>query len=120
MTTVEISLLSNASGEKGYRAVSGDSYCEGKTAGQALDALLTKLGEPEFSRLVVTHSADPDLLFTDEQQERLAGLMLLWQEAKEQGRELPPEQKSELEALVEAELQAEKARTAALMKQETI
>lgn len=119
MTTVEISPVSNANGEKAYQAVSGDNHAEGKTAGQALDALLVALGEPEFSRLVVSHSADPDLLFTDEQQERLAGLMGLWQEAKEKGQELPAEQRTELEALVEAELQAEKTRTAALMKQET-
>ena len=46
--------------------------------------------------------------------------MLLWQEAKEKGEALPADQRTELEALVEAELQAEKARTAALMKQETI
>jgi hypothetical protein len=49
MTTVEILPISDASGEKSYQAIAGDKQSVGKTAGQALDALTSQLGEDEFS-----------------------------------------------------------------------
>ncbi len=58
-----------------------------------------------------------DPFFSVEQQERLSQLMNLWRSALDQGRELPPDQQAELDRLVEAELRAATARTAALMQQ---
>ncbi len=116
MTTVAIVLISDASGEKSYRAIAGDKYSVGKTAGQALDALTIQLGEIEFSALLVIQSFRPDSFFSAEQQEKLSELMNLWRVVRDQGLELPPEQQAELDRLVETELRAATARTAALMQ----
>jgi hypothetical protein len=116
MTTVAILPISDASGEKSYRAIAGDKYSIGKTAGQALDALTIQLGETEFSALLVIQSFRPDSFFSAEQQEKLSELMNLWRLARDQGQELPLKQQAELDRLVEAELRAATARTAALMQ----
>ena len=117
MTTVAILPISDASGEKSYRAIAGDKYSVGKTAGQALDALTAQLGETEFSALLVIQSFRPDSFFSAQQQKRLSELMSLWRLARDQGQALPPEQQAELDTLVEAELKAATARTAALIQQ---
>jgi hypothetical protein len=117
MTTVAILPISTASGEKSYRAIAGDRQSVGKTAGQALDALTTLLGETEFSGLLIIQSFRPDRFFSAEQQERLSELMSLWKTARDQGQELPLEQQMELDKLVETELQAATARTAAMVQQ---
>jgi hypothetical protein len=117
MTTVAILPISNASGEKSYRAISGDKQSVGKTAGQALDALTAQLSETEFSALLIIQSFCPDWFFSAEQQQRLSELMSLWRTARDMGQTLPPEQQAELETLVDAELRAATARTAALLQQ---
>jgi hypothetical protein len=116
MTTVAILPIS-VNGEKSYRAISGNKFSFGKTAGQALDALATQLDEIEFSALLVIQSFRPDAFFSIEQQERLSELMNLWRSARDQGQALPPEQQIELNNLVEVELSAATARSAALMQQ---
>lgn len=129
MDTVEILPISKVSGEKAYRASSAARHATGKTPGQALDALIALSEHPDFDCLVVTRRLDDQgsnidapatdgALFTSEQQDRLRVLMGLWQEARDQGQTLSPEQKTELEALVEAELLAENARTEALLQRE--
>jgi hypothetical protein len=117
MTTVAILPISDVNGEKSYRAIAGDKHSVGKTAGQALDALTAQLDEIEFSALLVIQSFRPDPFFSAEQQERLSELMNLWRLARDQRRELPPEQQAELDSLVEIELRAATTRTAALMQQ---
>jgi hypothetical protein len=112
MTTVSILPVSNANGEKSYRATIGNKHSVGKTAGQALDALTDQLGEAEFSAFFVIQSFRPDPLFNADQQERLSELMNLWRLARDQGQELPPEQQTELDQLAEAELRAATVRTA--------
>lgn len=116
MTTVAILPISDANGEKSYRAIAGDKHSVGKTAGQALDALTAQFDELEFSALLVIQSFHPDSFFSAEQQERLSELMELWRLARDQGLELSPEQQAELDNLVELELRAATARTAALMQ----
>jgi hypothetical protein len=118
MTTVAILPISDVNGEKSYRAIAGDKYSVGKTAGQALDALTAQLDEIEFSALLVIQSFRPDLFFSAEQQERLSELMTLWRAARDQGQELLPEQQVELDSLVDIELRAATVRTATLMQQE--
>lgn len=118
MTTVAILPTRDASGEKSYRAIAGDKHSVGKTAGQALDALTAQLGETEFSALLVIQSFRPDAFFSAQQQEWLSELMRLWRSARDRGQELLPEQQAQLDDLVEAELRAATARTAALMQPE--
>ncbi len=49
-----------------------------------------------------------------EQQERFSELMTLWRSASDRGQPLPEEQQTELNILVELELQATMARTEAI------
>ena len=118
MATVSILPISDPSGEKSYRALAGNKSSIGKTAGQALDALTAQLEDAEFSMLLVIQSFHPDVFFSAAQQKRLSELMNLWRLARDQGYELPPEEKRELDRLVEAELIAAIARSATLMLQE--
>ncbi|HBL13339.1 MAG TPA: hypothetical protein DD379_18445 [Cyanobacteria bacterium UBA11162] len=117
MTTVAILPISDASGERIYRAVAGDKQSIGKTAGEALDALTAQLESSEFSTLLIIQSFRPDWFFSTEQQQRLSELMNLWRTARDQGQTIPPEKQAELDQLVEAELKAATARTTALIQQ---
>lgn len=56
----------------------------------------------------------PDAFFTADQQDRLAVLMARWRVARDAGYTLTVDEQTELEALIEAELQASAARAAAL------
>ncbi|MEG3435729.1 hypothetical protein V0288_01235 [Pannus brasiliensis CCIBt3594] len=76
-----------------------DKFSTGKTAGQALDALTARLGETEFSALLVIRNFQPDSFFTAEQQERLSELMSLWRSARDRGQTVSPEQQAELDKL---------------------
>ena len=61
-----------------------------------------------------------DWFFSAEQQQRLSDLMNLWRTARDEGHTLPQDQQAELDRLVEAELKAATARTAALVQQLTL
>ena len=115
MTTVAILPISDPNGETFYRAIAGDKHSDGKTAGQALDALTAQLNAVDFTALLVIQSFHPDSFFTGDQQARLAELMNQWRLARDQNQTLPPDQQAELDHLVELELQAATARTAALI-----
>ncbi|MEM9220238.1 MAG: hypothetical protein AAGD25_38675 [Cyanobacteria bacterium P01_F01_bin.150] len=117
MNTVAILPITEPNGETSYQATSGTTQSVGKTAGQALDALVAQLDEPAFKGVLVMQSFRPDTLFTQAQQTRLSELMTLWRDARDQGKELLPKQQAELDRLVELELQAATARTTALMEQ---
>ncbi len=124
MATVEILPVSDPDGVTSYRALlrgrngTQDKQSTGKTAGQALDALTAQLTPTNFTALLVIQNLEPDLFFSADQQKQLAALMEQWRVARDQGEDLPPEQQSELDELVEAELRAATARTTALMQQE--
>ena len=92
MTTVAILPVSDANGEKLYRAVAGDKQSTGKTAGEALDALTAQLEDSEFSTLLIIQSFRPDWFFSAEQQQRLSDLMNLWRTARDRGQTISPEQ----------------------------
>lgn len=68
MTTVAILPISNINGEKSYRAIAGDKQSTGKTAGQALDSLITQLGETNFNGMIIIQNYHPDLNFLKELQ----------------------------------------------------
>lgn len=117
MTTVAILPTSDTSGQRIYRAIAGDKQSTGKTAGEALDALTAQLEGDDFSTLLVIQNFRPDWFFSAEQQEHLSELMNLWRAARDRGETLPSELQAELDSLVEAELKAATARTAALVQQ---
>ena len=95
MTTVAILPVSDASGEKLYRAIAGDKQSTGKTAGEALDALTVQLEGGEFCTLLILQSFRPDWFFSEFEQQRLSELMNRWRTARDQEQTLPPEQQAE-------------------------
>lgn len=92
--------------------MAGDKQSIGKTAGEALDALTAQLDKDEASTLVIVQNLGLDQFFNAEQQQRLSELMSHWRSARDQGQALPSDEQAELDALVEAELQASANRTA--------
>lgn len=114
MTKVAILPIPTEQGDLSYHAIAGAKHAQGKTAGEALDALTAQLSADETSTLVIVQSLRPDHFFTAPQQERLAVLMARWRTARDQGQTLPVDEQTELEALIEAELRASAARAAAL------
>lgn len=113
MLTVAIRAERDASGQTTYRAVAGKRQSFGRTAGEALDALRTILDTLPAELHVVVPDNGPDAFFTAEQQARLSALMAAWHAARDSGRALAPEEQSELQALVEAELRGAAMRAAA-------
>lgn len=116
MTTVAILPISDDSGDRAYRAISGDKQSIGKTAGEALDALTAELAD-DFLAMLLVQSVGPDRFFGVAQQQRLADLMMLWHNANNQGLTLPHSLQNELDTLVSAELKAAIARSAAILAQ---
>jgi hypothetical protein len=115
MTTIAILPDSLNDVDKNYRAIAGDKESVGKTAGEALDALTAQLTEDESGTLVIVQHLRPDRFFTSEQQNRLACLMSRWRSARLVNGNLPIEEQSELESLIEAELQAATQRAEAAL-----
>ena len=97
-----------------YRAIAGEKHAQGKTAGEALDALTAQLSADEASTLIIVQSLRPDRFFTAAQQQRLDALMARWRTMRDQGATLPADEQAELEALIAVELRASAARAAAL------
>ncbi|MFL6228980.1 MAG: hypothetical protein ACJ741_09385 [Pyrinomonadaceae bacterium] len=93
-----------------YRALAGGKESVGRTAGEALDALTSQLGDAEGGALVILQSRKPDQFFDAAQQERLAALMRL----RDDG-ELSADEARELQKLVEAELDGARQRAGAML-----
>jgi hypothetical protein len=110
MTNVAIIPLQTGPSSHAYRAVAGRKYAQGKTAGEALDAITAQLSEEESGTLVIIQHFRPDQFFTETQQVRLKELIARWQTARDQGNTLSVNEQAELEALMEAELHASAAR----------
>ena len=113
MTTVAILPVPTEGGTT-YRAVSAEHQTDGRTAGEALDAIVAQLSEDEKGTLVVVQNHRPDKFFAADQQQRLAELMERWRAARNLGPSLSDDEQAELEALVQAELEAATARAEAI------
>ncbi len=96
--------------EKSYRAVAGEKQSVGRTAGAALDALTAQLDEEESGTLLIIQSQRPDRFFSLDQKNRLVKLM-----EKRQSQILTKEEETELEDLVEAELNGARQRAEELL-----
>lgn len=118
VTTIEIVHERGDGQQTVYRAIRGDRQAAGTTPGQALDTLERMLavqgGAEDEGTLVIVQRFRPDTFFTTEQQARLKELMSRFHEACSTGEDLPPEEKRELERLVDAEWQAAIERGAAI------
>ncbi|MEK6410249.1 MAG: hypothetical protein AABN34_25265 [Acidobacteriota bacterium] len=109
-----ITILPEIVGKDGitYRAIAGARQSEGRTAGEALDALTNQLSESETNTLVIVQSLRPDRFFTTQQQERLGELMAQWRAARDENCAMSSDEQSELEELIDAELKAATSRAA--------
>jgi len=114
VTTVAILPVTDLRGDVHYHAVAGARQSEGRTAGEALDALTTQLPEEDSGTLVVVQHGRPDRYFNSAQQQRMAELMERWRSARDSGTALPAADQTELSLLIEAELAATTQRAAAL------
>jgi hypothetical protein len=64
MTKVAILPIPTKHGDLAYRATAGEKHAQGKTAGEALDALTAQLSADEASTLIMVQSLRPDRFFT--------------------------------------------------------
>lgn len=117
MTRVAILPVPTLAGDIAYHALSGGKHSQGKTAGEALDALAAQLPEEDTSTLVVVQNLRPDPFFTAQQQRRLGELMDRWRSARDAGANLSAVEQAELDGLVEEEIRASGARAAALLRE---
>jgi hypothetical protein len=117
MTRIAILPEPADSGRMMYRAIAGERQSLGNTAGEALNALASLLPASESATVVVVQHHRPDSLFTVAQQQRLQELMARWRSAREAGTRLPDSDQAELDALIEAELDAAGKRTSALLRE---
>lgn len=115
MTKVAIFPEPSASGQPRYRALAGGLQATATTAGTALDALTAQLPAERTGTLVIVQNHRADPFFTAAQQQRLGELMACWRAARDAGTALPPPEQAELDALVDAELQAARARATAIL-----
>ena len=115
MHTIAILPIPSPNGALAYRAIAGNKQSSGKTAGQALDALTAQLGDTDFGGTILLQSFRPDPYFSQAQQNRLAELMAAWRDARDRDLAFAPDLQTELEELIEAELQAATERTATLL-----
>jgi hypothetical protein len=115
MTLVAILPVPTTSGDVAYHAVAGDRRSQGRTAGEALDALTAQLPEDETGTLVVVQSYRPDSFFDAAQQRRLAELMTRWRAARDGGGTLPAAEQAELDNLIELEIRASAERANAAL-----
>ena len=89
----------------------------GRTAGEALDALVARLSEEEAETLIIVRNLRPDRFFGAEQRQRLEQLMARWRAAREANASLPPVEQAELERLVDDEVNAPAQRAATLHRE---
>jgi hypothetical protein len=96
--------------EKNFRAIAGKKESIGRTAGEALDALTAQLEEEETGTLVIIQNRRSDKFFNASQQNRLTALM-----EKRKTERLSAVEETELENLVEAELNGARLRAQGLL-----
>jgi hypothetical protein len=60
MQTISIATIANTNGDRVYRAAIGDRQSTGKTAGEALDALIVQMGSPEINGIFLLKNNQPE------------------------------------------------------------
>ena len=91
-----------------FLAIAGKNRSTGRTAGEALDALIAQEGDKIESSTVLIQRFAPDAYFTQEQYDRMQTLLA-------RRTTLTPEENEELDLLIDAELDATVARTEGLL-----
>ena len=104
MTSIAIRTDQKETGERQFRAIAGDRQSLGRTMGEALDALTAEWGDSIQETVVLIQRFQPDRYFTQAQCDRMQVLLA-------RRPTLTPEERTELEALIDAEVDATIART---------
>ena len=117
MTKVTITPQNFGSSNASFRAATRGHESVGSTPGAALDALAKQLNETDTNTLVIVQNMGPDEFFTAAQQQRLSDLLSKRRVALDNGAEMDPGDKSELEVLIDAELDGAIRRSAAMVKE---
>jgi hypothetical protein len=99
-----------------FSAVTTGRKATGRTVGEALDALTSQLSAEETYTPVIVQQFRPDRHFSAEQRDRLATLMARQQAALETGEALSAVEQSELERLVDEEIQGAGKRAAQMLR----
>lgn len=98
-----------------FRAVANGVEGAGAAPGEALDALLAQTGRPTGA-VILLKPPGSDEFFPAAKRDRLTELMSRWRATRDAGAELPPPEQSELEALVDEEMDATIERSAAWLR----
>jgi hypothetical protein len=114
MTKIAILPISGDHGSVTFCAVADGKRSQGATAGAALDALTAQLTPDEAGTMVIVQNQRPDHFFNAESQQRLSELMTSWRSCRDLGHTLPVAEQAELASLIDAEVRASAARSAAL------
>lgn len=108
MTSITIRTEPTKTGKPQFRAIAGNCQSVGRTMGEALDALVAEWGGDIQETAVLIQRFQPDEYFTATQYHRM-------QELLARRTSLTAEERDELEALIDAELDATVARTERLV-----
>lgn len=109
MTAVAIRKEQSESDETLFRAIAGDRQAVGRTMGEALDALTAQWEDNTEETTALIQRFQPDVYFTAAQYARMQTL-------RARLATLTQEERAELEALIDAELDATVARTDSLLQ----
>lgn len=115
MTTIHVHSNHGAAGPA-FRAVSNGAEGTGDAPGEAIDALLAQTGRPTGTAIIVLRPFGPDDFFPAPKRDRLADLMRQFRAARDAGTQLAPTVRAELDALIDEELAATVARSAAMLQ----
>jgi hypothetical protein len=107
VTAVTICKVSGKRGKAAFRAKAGEKESTGATLGEALDALTASFGEEINEAAVLIHTLQPDEYFRADQQRRMKELFT-------RPEYLSAPERSELESLIDTELDATVARTSSI------
>ncbi|ETX04115.1 hypothetical protein [Candidatus Entotheonella palauensis] len=109
MLPIAIRAEQSEADEPRFRAIAGNRQSVGRTMGEALDALTADWGDDIQETAVLIQRFQPDAYFTDAQYSRMRELL-------DRRTTLTAEERAELEALIDAELDATVARTEHLVR----
>jgi hypothetical protein len=116
MTKVTLLREGTDSQEMTYRAVGGHAQAVGRTMGEAVDALASRLDADQSDTLIIVRELRPDRFFPASARRRLEELMVRWRSARDAGTALSDNERAELDRLSDDEVRAATERAAEIWR----
>lgn len=116
MTTIAILPEEGEADVTAFSAISAGRQATGRTAGEALDALTIQLGVKGSGAVMIMQQVHPDRFFPIDPRDSLSRLMAQWRAVRETRNVLPTTEQTELERLVDEELQGATERSAQILR----